>query len=75
MATGSGPGHSLLRRFLEALERDVGRIENVGGRPLVATDLAGEAAAEIRASDGRTAVLRLPLSRERGLWKISRLAS
>ena len=62
-----------LRRLLEAVERRVGRIEDVRGRPISDTDETAEAVAEITSARGDRATLRLPLAREHGLWKISGL--
>jgi hypothetical protein len=66
-------GPDSLRAFRERLEQRVGRIDDVRGRPLFATDAAAEAAAEVTTTTGDRARLRFPLSREHGLWKISRL--
>jgi hypothetical protein len=62
-----------LRVFLDRLERRAGQVESVQGQPLFATDTVAEAAAEITTSGGGRAMLQLPLSREHGLWKVSRL--
>lgn len=66
-------GPDSLRRFLEVVEQRVGRIEEVRGRPFFATDVSAEASAEIRSADGGRGTLSMPLLREHGLWKISRL--
>jgi hypothetical protein len=66
-------GPDSLRGFVEAVERRVGPIEDVKGRPFFSTDVAAEADAEITSAGGDRTTLRLPLSREHGLWKISRL--
>jgi hypothetical protein len=66
-------GPDSLRGFLQTVEGHAGRIEDVRGRPFFATDVAAEATAEITSTEGRRSTLRLPLARERGLWKISRL--
>jgi hypothetical protein len=66
-------GPDSLRTYLARLEQRVGRIEDVRGRPFFATDVAAEATAEITRADGGHATLRLPLSREHGIWKIARL--
>jgi hypothetical protein len=66
-------GPDSLRTWIDAVERRVGRIEAVRGVSFFAGDAAAEAVAEMRATDGSRATLRLPLSREHGLWKISRL--
>ena len=62
-----------LRDYVESLEQRVGRIEDVHGRPFFSTDEAAEATAEITTEAGDRFELRFPLSREQGLWKISRL--
>jgi hypothetical protein len=71
LARGVGPDS--LRRFLEVVEHRVGRIEEVRGRPFFATEVAAEARAEIRSTEGHRGTLSMPLLREHGLWKISRL--
>lgn len=70
---GHRMGPDSLKALVEALERRRGRIEDVHGRPFFATNTAAEAAAEIITAAGERVLLRLPLVRERGLWKISRL--
>jgi hypothetical protein len=62
-----------LQLLLHLLEERVGRIEDVHGRPFFASDAAAEAAAEITTDFGGRVTLRMPLVREHGQWKISRL--
>jgi hypothetical protein len=62
-----------LHALLDRLEERVGRIEDVRGRPFFSTDAMAEAVAEITTDSGDRVALRLPLVREHGLWKISRL--
>ncbi|HEU4525820.1 MAG TPA: hypothetical protein VFR62_12405 [Gemmatimonadales bacterium] len=62
-----------LRRYLERVERRFGRIQDVQGRPFFSTADAAEASAEIRSGGEDRGSLHYPLSRQQGLWKISRL--
>ena len=62
-----------LRVLLARLEQGAGRVKQVHGRPIFATEAAAEAAAEVTTSSGGRVMLRFPMSREHGLWKIFRL--
>jgi hypothetical protein len=66
-------GPDSLRAYRDAVERRVGRIEEVRGEPFFATDVAAEATAEITTDAAAGASIRLPLVWERGGWRITRL--